>query len=487
MNDKSRGRRTRAIAMRALALLLIVAILGSALLYRKADVAINVGTLENRGAKLAVQQLMAPGTYSGASRLERMGTYARSFLGRLNTFDDCDRAAQIAIAQADFDGAAAYTRKAIELADDRERGMIAALNTRMGYLYTLMEDYPAALEWLDRGLAVTESPAARLIRAQVRLNLGDAQGALVDLETYLGGKDIAWEMLPNIVNIYEAAGRYDDAVTCYTVLIEATGEPEYMLDRAYCYTCLGRMEEATADCAQYAAAGGTETASAEAMLGNGWLRGSDYDQAGACFIRSLEQGYAEPEALYYYIVLCAYVTGDDARACEYGDTVVERLRTGEPVRSADVGMEDATGRLKVSLVPMDESSLCMMTGASHLRLEQYGQAVDCLTMCVARNADDGFARYLRASSLLALGRFEEAAADFDAAIAAGEDEERCRYGRAVCRRQLGDAEGALEDFDWVLLHGTDQGLFDEASRLMRELMGDTPDAGNGDGPSGTPD
>jgi len=48
-------------------------------------------------------------------------------------------------------------------------------------------------------------------------------------------------------------------------------------------------------------------------------------------------------------------------------------------------------------------------------------------------------------------------------------------------------EGALEDFDWVLLHGTDQGLFDEASRLMRELMGDTPDAGNGDGPSGTPD
>ena len=113
-----------------------------------------------------------------------------------------------------------------------------------------------------------------------------------------------------------------------------------------------------------------------------------------------------------------------------------------------------------------------MTGASHMRLEQYDPAVSCLTMCLERRPKDGFARYLRASSLLAARRIEEASEDFDAAIAAGEDEERCRYGRAICRSQLGDVDGALDDFDWVVLNGTDESLFSEASRLMQALMGD---------------
>jgi hypothetical protein len=42
---------------------------------------------------------------------------------------------------------------------------------------------------------------------------------------------------------------------------------------------------------------------------------------------------------------------------------------------------------------------------------------------------------------------------------------------------LGDITGALDDFDWVMLHGTDDSLFLESSRLMQELMGDTPESG----------
>ena len=400
-----------------------------------------------------------------------MGTYARSFLRGLRTFDDCDRAAQIAIARADFESAATYTERAIGLYEGGDAERLGALNARMGYLYTLMGDYKSALKWLDRGLASVESPEARLTRAQVRLNLGDPWGALTDVETYLAAAENPWPMLPNLVNIYEAAGEYETAAECYSVLIEATGEPEYMLNRAYCYTSLGRMAEAAADCERYAAAGGGETASAEVMLGIGWVREGSYDEAGDCFARALKQGYSDPEALYYYVVLCAYVTGDEARACEYGDGMIERIRSGGQARSADVQMEDATGRLNVSLVPLDEASLFMMTGASHMRLEQYEPAVDCLTMCLERTPEDGFARYLRASCLLAARRFEEAIVDFNAAIEAGEDEERCRYGRAVCRSQLGDVEGALDDFDWVMLNGTDDSLFAEASKLMQALMG----------------
>ena len=473
MNGKSRGGRARIIAMRVLAGILVVAILAAALLYRRTDVEINVDALENRGARVAAQQLTAVGTYAGAPRLQRMGTYARTFLSGLKTWEDCDRAAQIAIAQLDFENAITYTERAIELCEDEDHEL---LDTRMGYLFTLTGDYKSALKWLDRGLNATESPEARLTRAQVRLNLGDPRGALTDLEVFLAGTDNPWPMLPNIVNIYEAAGEYETAISCYTVLIEATGEPEYLLNRAYCHTCLGSMAEAAEDCDRYAAAGGGETASAEVMLGIGWMRDGSYDKAGDCFARALEQGYSDPEALYYYVVLCAYVTGNEARACEYGDAMIGDIRSGKKARSADVGMEDTTGRLNVSLVPLDESSLCMMTGASHMRLEQYEPAVECLTMCLERSPENGFARYLRASCLLAAQRFEEAIGDFDAAIAAGEDEEKCRYGRAVCRSQLGDTEGALDDFDWVMLNGTDESLFEEASRLMRALMGDADDA-----------
>ena len=462
----------RIIVRRTVAWVLVLAMLGTGLLHQRTNVAIDAGSMENRGARVAAQELTAPDTYAGSSRLQRMGTYARSLLSRLERAEDCDRAAQIAIARTDYDSALLYTERAIELYDGTDEGL-ANLDARMGYLYTLQANYKDALKWLDKGLSLMEIPAARLTRAQVRLNLGDPKGALTDVETWSAGTEIPWQMMPYLVNIYVAAGEYWTATDLYTTLIEATGEPEYMLNRAYCYTTLGSMEEAEADCAGYAEAGGSEIAQAQVMLGIGWMRSGNYDKAGTCFGQALEQGYPDPEVLYYYVVLCAYVTGDEERACTYGDQMIGRIRAGDEARSADVQMEDTTGRLNVSLVPLDESSLCMMTGACHMRLGQYDDAVDCLTLCLERSPENGFARYLRASCLLASNRFEEAVKDFDAAIEAGEDEEKCRYGRAVCRIQLGDEAGALEDFDWVMLHGKDDSLFTEASKLMQALLGET--------------
>ncbi len=446
------------------------------MLYFRTGVSINPNSVANMGARVASQQLVSGDSYASASRLQRMSTYARNLVSRLDSFADCDRAAQIAIAQEDYIGAVTFNEKAIELfeGDDRTR---AALNIRMGYLYTLLGSYKDALNWLDKGLNLVESPEARLTRAQVRLNLGDPGGALKDAEICLANAEDPGLLLANVVNIYEAAGEYETAADCYTELIEATGEPEYRLNRAYCFAKTGKMEEAAEDCARYAEAGGSETAAAEVMLGSGWMREGSYDKAGECFARALDKNYPDPEALYYYIVLCAYVTGDDARTCEYGDRIVERIRSGEQLGSADIQMEDTTGRLNVSLVPLDEASLCLMTGAAHMRQKEYDEAVECLTLCMERSPKNGFAGYLRGSCLLALGHFEEAIVDFDAALEAGEDEERCRYGRAVCRSQMGDISGALDDFDWVMLNGTDEGLFLESSRLMKDLMDSSSEAG----------
>ena len=69
------------------------------------------------------------------------------------------------------------------------------------------------------------------------------------------------------------------------------------------------------------------------------LREGGYDEAGECFAKALAQEYPDPEALYYYVVLCAYVTGDDARACRYGDDMVARIRDGGQARAAQVQMD----------------------------------------------------------------------------------------------------------------------------------------------------
>ncbi len=465
-------RRIVAVSRRVLAVILVVAMLSSFLLYFRTDVTLNPKGMDNLGARFATQQLMSGESYAGSSRLQRMSSYALNLLSRLDNSADCDRAAQIAIAQANFVDAITFTGKAIELYEGDEKNL-AALNIRMGYLYTLLGQYRDALKWLDKGLAVEEAPEARLTRAQVRLNLGDPQGALKDAETCMNNAEDPEQMFSSVVNIYEAAGEYKTAADYYSFLIDSTGEPDYLMNRAFCYSKLGKMREAANDCAAYTAAGGSEKAAADVMLGCGWMREGNYDIAGECFGRALEEGYPDPEALYYYIVLCAYVTGEDARACEFGDRMVDRIRSGSQAGSASIQMEDTTGRLNVSLVPLDESSLCMMTGASHMRMEQYNEAVECLSMCMERTPQNSFAVYLRGSCLLAMGRFDEAIVDFDAALAAGEEEEKCRFGRAVCRSQLGDVAGAMDDFDWVMLNGTDDGLFLESSKLMKDLMDST--------------
>ena len=114
MGDKPGKRSVRGIAMRALAIVLVVALLSTTLLlYRKTEVTFDVRDIENRGAQVAAQQLVSGSSYANAPRLRRMATYAQNFLSGDRTFADCNMAAQIAIANADFDGAVAYTERAI--------------------------------------------------------------------------------------------------------------------------------------------------------------------------------------------------------------------------------------------------------------------------------------------------------------------------------------------------------------------------------------
>ena len=459
--------------LRGVAMFLVIALLSTIVLYRKADVALDAAELENKGARVAATQLLAMDAYANAPRLTRMTDYARNMLGGTHSFADYELAAQIAVAQKQYADAAAFTEKEIELYEGEREGL-ATLNLRLGYLDTLQGKYDEALKWLDRGLGIVQSPEALLTRAQVKLNLNDTAGALEDVSGYLQIAGDNTDMLPDLINVYEAAGEYETAVQLYTRLIEKTGDEDYLLNRAYCYTAMNRMEEAAADGARYSAAGGAEAGAADVMLGIGWMRNREYEAANECFIRAIDENYSDPESLYYYVVLCSYVTQNFEQACRYGDALIAKLLGGESAGTASIALENTTGKLNVELAEIDRASLCLMTGASHVRMGDFDKAVDSLTNCLEQDAGAAYANYLRGTCLLAAEHYEEAVADFDAAIAAGEEVEKSRYGRGVCRMQLGDVQGALDDFDWVVLNGEDEALFEESSQLIVQLMRENP-------------
>ncbi len=462
--------------MRILAVILVIANIGNLVLFRMSNVTLDADEQETGGAKAAAEQLYESNEYANTSRAGRMLSFLRSLLGKKKTYEEYELAAQIAIAQAKYAQAIGLTEKEIAMVEEGSPEE-AELCLRQGYLYTIEADYANALTWLQKGIALNPTPEAVLTRAQVYLNLGDTGKAMEDVDAFLEMSEDTEDVLPYLVNVYESAGDYETAAEMYSRLIAKTPAKEFYLGRAYCCTNLGRMEEAQADRDSYAGLGGEELGTVDVMLGVGWLRAGEYGKANSCFVHAQEENVTDQDSIRYYVVMSAYINGDYAVACEYGAPVIEKIRSGEMLSSTEINMEPSTGKLQVKLVDMNIPSMCLMTGASYMRLGEYEKAKDCLDLYLDYDDTSAYVRYLRASCLLALGQYEEALPDFDLAIESHEEEEGSRYGRAVCRIQMGDTEEALEDLDWILMKGTDEELFNEAAKLSLELLEQNPEEG----------
>ena len=452
----------------------------SAVLYDRSGIRLNAEQFEEKGSRVAARELLRDDEYANADRLSRMTAFARNLLSGKQSMEDLELGVQISIAQANYEDAIGLTQRILENFEGTD-AELGRQYLRLGYLYVMTKDPDSAMKYLNEGIALAPTAEAYLTRAQVYLERGNTEAALADTETSLKIAENPEDLYPDMVNIYEAAGHFEKAAEIYTRLIELPGGSEYYLNRAYCRMNLGRMEEAAADRDAYAAAGGKELGSADVMLGLGWMRAKEYAQADDCFVRAIDGNYADPESLYYYVVLCAYVTGNYERVCTYGDRLAEMIRGGTENGTADITVEKATGRLNISLVKMDRATLFLMNGAAHLYLGHYEPAAASLTSCLEADPSMAYASYLRGTSLLAAGRFSEAIPDFDTAIAAESEPEKSRFSRAVCRMETGDREGALEDYDWVVRNGSDPELFNEAARQIQILLSgtETPESAEG--------
>ena len=457
----------RRILVRVIAGLLVLSMIPGLVMFSQTGISMGASGDENRSVRLAAQQLLDSDPYAKRSRVRRMSDFARNLLKTKRSAEDYELAIQIAIAQGKYDEALAFQEKAIDVLEGSEEEF-AAQYLRMGYLYAVLGEYAKAENWLNLGIAVTPYVEAVLTRAQVRLNLGDTKGALQDVDACYETVGDESSLLPDMVNIYEAAGAYETAVRLWTCVLDAGGSVDYLLDRAYCCVELGRMTEAEADARRYLEAHSDNAAAVEAMIGMGYLRAGKYKQADEYFAKALNDEAADPGSLYYYVVLCAYLTGDYERACEYGAQLIDRMRRGEATGTAQLALEDVTGKMKVELKSVDYAQLCRMTGASRMMLGQYAAAAETLSLSLEEKDDPGV-RYLRGSALLADKRYEEALKDFTAAERGGAEKETCRYSSGVCRAELGKTDEALKDFTWVTKNAKDEALREDAARQIELL------------------
>ena len=458
----------RRLLVRIIAGLLVLSMIPGLVMFSQTGISTGASGDANRSVRLAAQQLLENDPYARRSRIRRMSDFARNLLKTKRSAEDYELAAQIAIAQGKYDEALAFQEKALDVFEGSEEEF-ASQYLRMGYLYAVLGEYAKAENWLNLGIAVTPYVEAVLTRAQVRLNLNDTEGALQDVDACYETVGDETSLLPDMVNIYEAAGAYETAVRLWKRVLDAGGSSDYLLDRAYCYVELGQMTEAEADAGRYLETHGDNAAAAYTMLGMGFLRAGEYKRADEYFAKALSGGESDPWSLYYYVVLCAYLTGDYERASDYGTQLIDRMRQGETVGAAQLGIEDVTGKMKVGLKPVDYAQLCRMTGASQMMRGQYAQAAETLTLSL-NEKNDPDVRYLRGSSLLAEERYEEALKDFTAAERGGADRERCRYGSGVCRMQLDQTREAVRDFTWVTENGKDETLREEAARQIELLQ-----------------
>ena len=457
----------RRILVRVIAGLLVLSMIPGLVMFSQTGISMGASGDENRSVRLAAQQLLDSDPYAKRSRVRRMSDFARNLLKTKRSAEDYELAIDIAIAQGKYDEALAFQEKELEAFEGGEEEL-AAQYLRMGYLYAVLGEYAKAENWLNLGIAVTPYVEAVLTRAQVRLNLGDTTGAVRDAGACLSAAGDSAALLPELVNIYEAAGEYATAANLWTRVLEDGGDEKYLLDRAYCYVQLGKMTEAEQDGERYLKDHEENRAITGTLLGTGFLRAGDYTKANRYFTLALSGSETDPWSLYYYVVICASLTGDHERACEYGERLIERIRQGENPGAAQAGVEDVTGKVRAELKPLDYAHLCQLTGASYMKLGNFAQAAEVLTLSLEEK-DDPYVRYLRGSSLLAESRWSEALEDFTAAEAGGAEQENCRYSMGVCHMQLGETEKALTDFAWVTENGQNASLREEAARQAQRL------------------
>lgn len=388
----------------------------------------------------AAKYLMDITSYLGQNRLQRL----KSLLTNVDGYSINLQAAEIAISKMDYVGAANFLEKCIPLSPDEQQ--TAELYNRLGCVYMLAENPAQALQAFDSSIDMSpENPVPYLLRAQLRYQNGDIDGALQDAQVYLksGGNDR--EMLMTAASICELGGDLQGAEEALTRQLQETSENA---DKALAYAERGRIhylmgmeQEATEDirkAKQMNAA--VLTGVHYAIVGLCEYNAGDYTEGGKDFLRAAqlsEEGNAE---YYEQAIMCGYLSNNY-------DFIKQTIEEAE--------RKD-----------MMTANALLIEGILMFSEERYEEAETAFSESIEAGMVTVGTYYYRGLTRLAMGDFEHAAGDFTEALNWETDKDSCIFNRGVCYAALGEKEKAKEDLLYIAENAADASLAASARELL---------------------
>ena len=385
--------------------------------------------------------------YLTENRLERAWDVLTTLVRKPRTFDQYETYASIAIAREDYQNAVQYMQGCVDTYDAGNEKELAVLELRLASLYVLTGRYSEALAQLDKAaLHDKELGGAYFMRAEMKMILGDMDGASEDVKKYLeidGGDPV---IMVSLGQLYESAGEPARAAECYALAVNE--EPHSYVDMARCLILTEDIAQAR-QCLERFRAVSSEDVNGEvsAMMGVCLMNDREYADAAEEFRRAVEDGYQAVHLMYEQAMMCSYLSENYADAASDGRKAVEAKKAaGEPAASAAV-----------------------WTGLSFLMQGEYTEARSFFETALKEDDSTQQVRYYLGLCDMSLGEYDSAEQLFTQSIEKDESITACLYNRAVCRIALGDTKAARQDLDLVIKRGDDADLTKQARQLLKEI------------------
>lgn len=402
----------------------------------------------------ASQVLSSNTEYLDQSVLDRAWRVLTTAVRKPRTFEQYDTYASLATARGNYEQAAEYLQGCIDKYPGDDSTALAILWLRKGSLYTLSERMEDAMACYDRALELNGNLAdAYLLRAQMKNELGQAEGAAEDLRTYQNLAGDHPVIQAALGSLYESISNYQNAVDCYTAAIESgTYEVSCLASRGRCRILLDDTDGAHEDLERFFNEGGQdETGDYYAMLGMCRMEAEDYTGAVEVFHEALSRDYQDPKILLSQCVVAAYVTGDY-------DTVIEDGMRALEISKSSGGSDSEMAELN------------QWIGFAYFIEEKFEEAAMCFESALEYDPELSLIPYYAGICFMSAGDNQKAAAFFEKSAERGEYISICLYNCALCRIQLGEYKAAERALKASIEANDDTEAVLEARELLPEVL-----------------
>lgn len=417
-------------------------------------------------AVILLWQLVAP-SMTGAARRETEPTATTenpALLAEDGSLPDSAQGysdlADQSIAQEDYDSAIIRLTAARELLEAKEQPLspedsllLQELWLKTATVAILTGDMAGGSQALDRVLELDPTDTqALLLRAQLNVESGAYQKAVVDVKTYLEENSEDGDTRRTLAQLLEQMGDYEGAREQYEALYRLFPEDESAnLNVLRCLFLQGRYQEAVDGFDHYIATlpegepdpyGGVAhflRAASLLQLGQTEDAAAGFEEAGAA-------GY-DRGACLEQLTLCRFETGEYDRVLQAGQELLD--------------LENGT----ISAPAL----LYQRMGVAALYLGDYADALEYMEQAENFGQTPEGNAYYRGVCLLSLGRYQEAVEAFTQSIEDGYQLPFSYYNRGVAYISLERYEDALEDMNITLESGDDPDLTAAAENIREQI------------------